>query len=86
MRSDQWRVSDFLLPNPLQWNETLIKEMFWAVDWNCILKIPLSHSAIYDKLVWHYDTKGAVSVKSGYKAIMNVKRSSSTSNGSNNKS
>lgn len=48
------------------WMPQVINELFSEDEAEIILKIPLSHGASEDRLIWHYDVKGVYNVKSGY--------------------
>ncbi|KAK6119801.1 hypothetical protein DH2020_046456 [Rehmannia glutinosa] len=58
-------VSDLI--DNRSWKSNLIKNMFWPIDHDFILKIPLGRIASGDKLIWHYEKSGLYSVRSGYK-------------------
>ncbi|EXC03901.1 hypothetical protein L484_016105 [Morus notabilis] len=49
----------------------LLKLVFWPIDHEIILGIPLSQGFCHGQLVWHSDSKGMDSVRSGYKLAMN---------------
>ncbi|GMN20849.1 hypothetical protein TIFTF001_045394 [Ficus carica] len=52
------------------WNQALIEEIFWSVDKESILSIPLSARRMEDCLIWYFDSRGAYAVKSGFKVEM----------------
>ena len=52
------------------WNETMLHNLFppWEVE--AIMRIPLPHTAMEDKWVWHYTKHGSFTVKSAYYQAM----------------
>lgn len=54
----------------------LIRNVFLPVDQEVILHIPLSQSGCDDGWVWHFDAKGAYSVRLGYRLAMDMKAKS----------
>lgn len=58
------------LINPIaeDWDEELIRTIFWPEDVPKILSIPV-HMEMDDVLAWHFDPKGVFSVKSAYKVF-----------------
>lgn len=63
---ENWTVSKLIDPVNKCWNNTLVKEMFNAVDVNSILSIPISQRLPNDDLIWNFTKNGSYSVKSGY--------------------
>lgn len=61
------------------WNKELIEQHFWQVDRELIWGIPLSTRARNDLLIWHYESKGSYSVKSGYRLEMDTRQLGSCS-------
>lgn len=59
------KVGELIDPSMGQWDERLIKDIFWPMDAQFILAIPL-HDDFEDEWAWHYDSKGNFSVKSVY--------------------
>jgi hypothetical protein len=47
------------------WDEELLHEIFWPIDANRILRIPLS-DGMEDCVAWHYSKLGVFSVRSAY--------------------
>lgn len=64
--TESWMVSDIIDNANGEWVSSVIDELFTKEEANIILKIPLSLRSSDDRLIWHYDTKGIYSVKSGY--------------------
>lgn len=60
------RVADLLCPDTGQWDEELVRELFWTEDVPIILALP-THVEMQDVATWHYDPKGLFSVKSAYR-------------------
>ena len=66
------------------WDIAQLNQYLWPVDVNTILSIPLSLRNISDHWVWHYDSKGVLSVRSAYRLEVEDKfNESSSSNGGN---
>lgn len=62
------------------WNVDLINSLFSPGEAAMIHSIPLSGMLPPDQLMWHYDAKGAFSVKSAYKVANDMRDQPSTSN------
>ncbi|KAF7119980.1 hypothetical protein RHSIM_Rhsim13G0172400 [Rhododendron simsii] len=66
------RVSDIIDPQSRQWNiQKLEKEVPVEVV-NAVKEIPISHVERADQLVWHFNSNGIYSVKSGYHVAQQV--------------
>jgi hypothetical protein len=61
------KVSLLIDPNTRQWNSNLVRSLFHPLIASKILDIPLSMQPRRDKLLWHFNSNGIYSVKSGYK-------------------
>ena len=48
----------------------LLDYVLWGIDKEAILEIPLGFSIRNDSFIWHFNSKGLYSVKSGYKLEM----------------
>ena len=48
------------------WDEQIIRENFWQIDAERILKIPLAIGMMTDFVSWHFNKTGTFSVKSSY--------------------
>jgi hypothetical protein len=59
------KVDELINPVTGAWDEELIKALFWEVDVNRILQIPLRHEREY-VVAWHYNKNGYFSVESAY--------------------
>lgn len=59
-------VAELIDPITGCWDENLVKEIFWHVDANQILAIPL-RDGMDDYYAWFYESKGVFTVKSAYK-------------------
>lgn len=53
-----------------QWNWMLINECFWPIDHEEFRKIPIHALSGSDRIIWHYNSNGIYSVKSGYHLAM----------------
>ncbi|XP_071674470.1 uncharacterized protein [Lolium perenne] len=60
------KVSDLIDHNTRQWDEELIRDIFWQIDAERILQIPLAVGMMDDFVSWHYNRNGLFSVKSAY--------------------
>ncbi|KAL0405289.1 UNVERIFIED_CONTAM: hypothetical protein Slati_3842800 [Sesamum latifolium] len=60
------RVSDLINSDLQDWNSALVKDLFWPMDSDIILKIPLSRAGVDDSIVWHPTRNGMFSVLSAY--------------------
>ncbi|KAL0457144.1 UNVERIFIED_CONTAM: hypothetical protein Slati_1053600 [Sesamum latifolium] len=64
--SANMRVADLIDPSTGDWNIRLVRELFWPVDSDLILNIPLSRAGSDDILVWHFSGTGMFTVRSAY--------------------
>lgn len=65
------RVSELILPTRY-WNIPLISQMFDVDDAHVILSIPLSWCICADRCIWHFDSRGSYTIKSGYKLAVDM--------------
>ena len=78
------KVSELLDPYTGNWDEELVREIFWEEDVQHILSVPVKQG-YSDSLAWHNDVKGLFSVKSAYHVLedgrerKNVRQAGSTS-------
>ena len=83
-------VNRLMLPDRKEWNEDLIRQIFYPFDADVICKIPIPNSDAEDRLAWHYENNGVFSVKSAYKLAANLAQSghapSSSARGANDRS
>ncbi|KAM3255382.1 hypothetical protein ACQJBY_048596 [Aegilops geniculata] len=63
------KVADLINPITNQWDIQLVNQTFWAEDASLILRIPIQEDTC-DFIAWHYDKRGAFSVKSAYKVAV----------------
>lgn len=66
-------VSELIDGDRLAWNHHLIKQQFQPADAEIMLSIPLREDS-EDFVAWHFDNKGVFSVKSAYRAHVNMER------------
>jgi len=59
-------VDELIDPSTGQWDEQLVRQIFWPQDVELILSISV-HVEMDDVVAWHYDTRGQFSVRSAYK-------------------
>ncbi|CAN6246168.1 unnamed protein product [Urochloa humidicola] len=74
------KVSELIDPNTGKWDETMVRDTFWDQDAECILSIP-THTDLEDIVAWHYDVRGAFSVRSAYKVLRDQWRRDSRTGG-----
>ncbi|PWA94607.1 F-box domain, FBD domain, Leucine-rich repeat domain, L domain-like protein [Artemisia annua] len=70
------KVSDFITHG--QWDVNKLQAHLFPIEADFISRIPISSTRAQDKLVWHYDSKGVYTVRSGYRQalIWNMNESS----------
>ncbi|KAH7834427.1 hypothetical protein Vadar_015903 [Vaccinium darrowii] len=71
----EFKVSHFIDANRSKRKEDLVRETFTSEDANLILGIPISRFGRKDRAVWHFTGNGVYTVKSGYEAALNLRRS-----------
>jgi len=59
-------VSELINPVTDDWDQQLVRDIFWEEDQKIILALPLNENWP-NLLAWHYDSKGIFSVKGAYK-------------------
>jgi hypothetical protein len=62
------KVSELIDVETGRWDEELIRELFWPVDAQRILNIPLARGMMDDFISWHLTKQGIFSVRSCYYA------------------
>ena len=65
-------VSSLIDPLTRWWNVDLIRASFLSFEVDTILKIPLSHTLLEDKIIWIGNKRGEFSVKSAYHIAHNM--------------
>lgn len=60
------RVHELIDPVSGAWDEALVREIFWPVDADRILQIPIYQDDTEDFVAWHLTKSGIFSVKSAY--------------------
>ncbi|CAN1121291.1 Putative ribonuclease H protein At1g65750 [Linum perenne] len=65
------RVCDLRIPNENAWDMDLIEAIFEKRDAKEISNVPLGVGGNVDHRIWHYDKKGAYTVRSAYRVLMN---------------
>ena len=61
-------VSELIDPVIGEWDVVLVRNIFWEEDARIILSIPV-HAGMENRVAWHFEMKGAFSVKSAYKVF-----------------
>ncbi|CAN1763719.1 Putative ribonuclease H protein At1g65750 [Linum perenne] len=64
------KVCDLLIPGLLEWDKELVEALFDQRDVLEIFSVPIGVGGIRDELIWHFDPKGAYSVRSAYRVFM----------------
>ena len=59
-------VAELMDPHSGQWDELLVRDLFWDEDADLILALPV-HQGRDNSLAWHFDKHGAFRVKSADK-------------------
>jgi hypothetical protein len=59
------RVDELINPVDSTWDADLVRSIFWGVDANRILQIPITPGR-EDCVTWHYNRNGMFSVRSAY--------------------
>lgn len=60
------RVVELIDPVTTQWDEELIRDIFYPVDAARILQIPINFQAFDDFIAWHPSRNGIFSVRTTY--------------------
>lgn len=60
-------VNQLMHPDRKEWNEELIRQIFYPFDADEICKISIPASNMEDWVAWHYEKNGIFSVRSAYK-------------------
>jgi hypothetical protein len=60
------RVSDLINQETGAWDEEILSELFWSIDVQRILNIPLATNLMEDFISWHPSKSGIFSVKTAY--------------------
>jgi hypothetical protein len=68
------RVCDYIIASSAAWDSDKIEEFFLPMDAEIIQGIPLCTRIQDDFWAWHFEKSGIFSVRSAYRALVNVKR------------
>jgi hypothetical protein len=60
------KVSELICPFSGGWDEQLLESIFYSVDVNRIMQIPLNNQGFEDFIAWHYTKHGRYAIRSGY--------------------
>lgn len=60
------KVNDLINPVTWEWDEELVRSVFWPIDPNRFLQIPIAGICMEDFVAWNYTKKGMFPVKSTY--------------------
>ncbi|KAL0308654.1 UNVERIFIED_CONTAM: putative mitochondrial protein [Sesamum radiatum] len=66
------RVCDLIDDSSKDWDQTLVRNLFWHDEAESILAIPLSSVEGEDFFVWHHTATGMFSVKSAYHVAVSL--------------
>lgn len=72
------KVCDLMTPIGA-WNDDNLGQLFLPVNCEAIKSIPLGRSAMEDRTIWHFESGGMYSIRSGYKFLVNLANSSKCS-------
>jgi hypothetical protein len=61
-------VNDLINPVTWSWDEELIRSLFWSVNANRILEIPIAPPGMNDFIAWHHTKNRIFSVRPTYHA------------------
>jgi hypothetical protein len=70
MATDKEVVSELIDQGTHNWNEPLIRDLFFKPDVDRILQIPLRHINGEDSVAWALEPKGIYSVRSAYRGLV----------------
>lgn len=73
-------VAELINPVTRQWDELLVRDIFWEEDAEVILALPV-YQGRSNMVAWHYDKHGVFSVKSAYKVARDTYIRNHTSQG-----
>lgn len=65
------KVNKHIIMGQNNWNETLIRREFCEEDIVFILNIAIREQGSDDKLIWHFDKKWEINVRSAYRILIN---------------
>ncbi|KAL0437450.1 UNVERIFIED_CONTAM: hypothetical protein Sradi_0452900 [Sesamum radiatum] len=60
------QVQDLIDLNTGEWDSATVSAIFWPIDYELILNIPLSRLGAEDLVMWHYANNSLFSVRSAY--------------------
>lgn len=60
------KVSELINNEDHEWDEELIRSIFWTADAERIIKIPLAIGMMDGFISWHHNKNGLFSVRSSY--------------------
>jgi ribonuclease HI len=71
--TDKELVSELIQPGTHQWDEHVVRSIFFAPDADRILQIPLRRTDGEDWLAWSHEKSGIYTVRSAYRALVSAK-------------
>jgi hypothetical protein len=71
------RVSDFINGTTVTWNEEKLRQFLLPMDVEVAMQIPLNGHRHDDFWSWHYDRRGAFTVRSAYKMLVATQKKGS---------
>ncbi|KAL0317111.1 UNVERIFIED_CONTAM: hypothetical protein Sangu_2125400 [Sesamum angustifolium] len=66
------QVCNLIDDNSKDWNQTLVRTLFWHDEAESILAIPLSSVVGEDFVIWHHTANGMFSIKSAYHVAVSL--------------
>lgn len=67
-------VRDLMTEDGRQWDQTVVRQLFFPQKTEIILRIPISQTGGKDRLVWHFSASGVYTVKSGYQVAIRIQQ------------
>ena len=71
-------VADLMISGRREWDKEKVEQVLWPVDSSLVLSIPLGNAQGNDGWFWHFDSKGLYEVRSGYRVVMDSRRTVSS--------
>ena len=63
------KVSNLINPSTRTWDANLVNGLFSPEEAAMVLRIPLSHTPVEDKIIWPFTSSGSYTVNSGSKFL-----------------
>lgn len=69
------KASELIITETGEWKSDLVRQLFWPIEADLVLSIPLSLRLRLERIVWSGTTNGKFSVSSAYRNIRQVRGS-----------